>query len=166
MVNALPTTATVWMVGAGGDFLNTKKLIYDVGKRGAELEAVVREDATRTSPEGDVPVDKDVGRAFSCKFSGGDGEHDRTTAKAVGDKKNICVTPGRDRQWQWPNIVHTCRNARSRREGNRNDGPSNRQSRCLPRLALQVMAQPPASAYALSYPPIETPERAKCACRA
>ena len=30
MVNTLHTTVTAWMVGAGGDFSNTKKLIYDV----------------------------------------------------------------------------------------------------------------------------------------
>ena len=76
------------MVGAGGDLFNTKKLIYDVGKLGAELEAVVREGATWTPPKGNVPMDKDVGRAFSCK-----------TAKAVGEKQNIGGTPGRDRQW-------------------------------------------------------------------
>ena len=92
VVNALHTTVTAWMVGAGGDFSNTTKLIYDVGKLGAELEAVVREDATWTPPKGNVPVDKDVRRALSCKFSGGDGEHVRTTGKAVGEKKNI---PGR-----------------------------------------------------------------------
>ena len=70
-------------------------------------------------------MDKDVGRAFGCKFSGGDGKHVRTTAKAVGKKQNIGVTPGRDRRW--PKIVHAYRNPRSRREGNRNNGPSNRQ---------------------------------------
>ena len=36
---------------------------------------------------------------------------------AVGEKKNIGATPGRDRQW--PKIVHAYRNARPRREGNR-----------------------------------------------
>ena len=30
VVNALHTTAAAWMVGAGGDFCRTKKLIYDV----------------------------------------------------------------------------------------------------------------------------------------
>ena len=89
-VNMLHTTVAAWMVGAGGNFSNTKKLIYDVGKLGAELEAVVREDDTWTLPKGDIPVDKDVGRAFSFKFSGGDGEQ---TAIAVGEKKNIGVTP-------------------------------------------------------------------------
>ena len=92
VVNALHTTVTAWMVGAGGDFSNTKKLIFDVGNLGAELEAVVREDATWTPPKGNIPVDKDVGRAFSCKFSGGDGEHARKTAKA-SVKSKIYVLP-------------------------------------------------------------------------
>ena len=84
MVEGLYTTVSATMLGAGGDFLNAKKLIYDVGKLGAELEAVVRENDTWTTPKGNVPVDKDVGRAFSCTFSGGDGELVSTTAKAVG----------------------------------------------------------------------------------
>ena len=56
VVNALHTTNATWMVGAGGDFSNTKKLAHDVGKLGAELEPVVREDATWTPPKGNVPV--------------------------------------------------------------------------------------------------------------
>ena len=148
VVNAFHTTVAAGMVGAGGEFSNTKKLMYDVGKLGEEPEADVREDARWTPPMGNVPVDKDDYRAFSCKFSGGDGEHVRTTAKAVGKRQNIGVTPGRDRQW--PRIVHAYRNARSRRGRNRNDGSSNRQSWCLPHLALQAMAQPIAGAYAHS----------------
>ena len=35
VVNALHTTVTAWTLGAGGDFSNTKKLMYDVGKLGA-----------------------------------------------------------------------------------------------------------------------------------
>ena len=148
VVNALHTTVTAWMVGAGGDVSKTKKLIYCVPKIGAELEAVVREDATWVPPKGNVPVDKDVDRAFSCKFGGGDGEHVRTTSETVDEEQNIGVTPGRDRQW--PKISH--------------DGPTNRQTRRLPRLALQAMAQPPAGVHADPYPPIETLEYAKFAC--
>ena len=51
LVNALHTTVNAWMVGAGGDFSNNKKLIYDVGKLGAELRAVAREDASWTPPK-------------------------------------------------------------------------------------------------------------------
>ena len=68
------------------------------------MKAVVQEVATWTPPKGIVPVDKDVGRAFSSNFSGGDGEHAHTTAKAVGEEQNTGVTPGRDRQW--PKIAH------------------------------------------------------------
>ena len=124
VVNALHTTIAPWMVGACGDFPKPKKLIYDEGKLGAEQEAVVRKDATWTPLKGNAPVDKDICRAISCKFSGGDGEHVRTTAKAVDEKQNIGVTPRRDRQW--PKIAHAYRNVRPRREGNLNDGPSNR----------------------------------------
>ena len=76
------------------------------------------------TPNGEyISVDKGVDRALSCTFSGGDGEHVRTTARAVSEKKNIGVTPGRDRQRL--NIVHAYRNARSRREGDRDDRPTN-----------------------------------------
>ena len=37
MVNTVHTTVAAWMVGAGGDFSNTNKLIYDARKLGAEL---------------------------------------------------------------------------------------------------------------------------------
>ena len=99
VVNTLYTTVSAWMVGTGGDFVNIKKLIDDVRKLGTELETFVREDATRAPPKGNVSVDKDVGRALSCKFSGGDGEHVRTAAKTVGEEQNIGVIPGRDQQW-------------------------------------------------------------------
>ena len=121
-------------------------------KLGADLETFVREDATQAPPKGNVPVNNNAGRALSCKFSGGGDEHVRTAAKTVGEKLNIGVIPGRDRRR--PKVVHPYRNSRSRREGSQDDRPMNRQSRCLPRLALQAMAQPPAGAYVYSYPPM------------
>ena len=93
VVNALHTTVTACMVGAGGDISNTKQLIYDVGTPGAELEAVVREDARWTPPKGDALVDKDVGRAFSCKFSGGDGNMSARRLKLSAKSKLWCY-PG------------------------------------------------------------------------
>ena len=56
VVNALHTTITARMVGAGDDFWNTKMLIYNVRKLGAGREAVVLDDATWTPPKGNVPV--------------------------------------------------------------------------------------------------------------
>ena len=69
-----------------------------VRKPGEELEAVVREDATRAPLKGNAPVDKGVGRALSCKFSGGDGEHVRMTSKLIAENINIGVAPGHYRQ--------------------------------------------------------------------
>ena len=40
-------TVAVWVVGAGGNFVNPEKLINGMRKLVAELEAVVREDAAR-----------------------------------------------------------------------------------------------------------------------
>ena len=152
VVNTLHTTVTTRVVGAGDDFSNTKKLADNVQILGAELEAVLREDITRAPPKGNVLVDKDVGRPPSCEFSDGDSGHVRVAAKAVGEKKNVRVTLGRDRQWL--KAVHADRNARSQRERNPDDGPTNRQSQCLSRLALQAVTQPPAGANAYSYPPV------------
>ena len=137
----------------------------DVRKLGAELEADARGDATRAPPKGNVPVvDKNVSSTLSCKFGGGDVKDVRTAAQAVGVNQDVGVTPRRD-QRQRPQIVHANRKAQSQRERSRDDGPTNRQSRCIPLLALQAMAQPPADAYAHPYPPIETFEHAKCTCR-
>ena len=99
VVDTLHTTVPARVVGTGGEFSNTKHLVDDVRKLGAELEAVVREDATRAPPKGNEGVDKNVGRALRCKFSGGDGEHVHTTAKTVGEKQGIGVNPGRVQLW-------------------------------------------------------------------
>ena len=129
------------LTGAGGDFFEHQEVHIRRGKAWSRTGGRCPIGCYVDTPKGEVPVDYDVGRAFSCKYSGGDGEHVHTTAKPIGEKKNTGVTLGRDRQW--PKIVHAYRNARSRREGNRNDGPSNRQSRCLPRLVIEAIAQPP-----------------------
>ena len=68
VVNTLHTTVTARVAGAGGDFSSTKTPVDDVRKLGAELKVVARESATRTPPKGNTPVDKDVGRALSCKI--------------------------------------------------------------------------------------------------
>ena len=130
----------------------------------AEHEAFVREDATRALPKWNVPADKDVDRAFSCKFSSDDREHVRTAAKTAVENQDVDVTPGRDRQW--PKVVPADRSARSRREGNHDDGSTNIQLLFLPRLALQAVTQPPAGASVHTYPAIETFEHAKCTRRA
>ena len=85
MVGTLHATVTARMIGVGGDFSDTKNLVEDVRKLGAELEAVVRKGTTRTPSKRTLPVDKNVGRALSFKFSGGDSEHVRAAAKTVGE---------------------------------------------------------------------------------
>lgn len=67
-------------------------------------------------------------------------EHVRVVANTVSEKRDEGVTPGRDRQR--PEIVHEDRDSRSRRVGDRDDGPTNRQVRYLPRLAVQGVPQP------------------------
>ena len=49
----------------------------------AELETVIREGSTRASPEGNLPVDEDVGHTFGCKFSGSDRKHVHAAANKV-----------------------------------------------------------------------------------
>lgn len=59
-----------------------------------ELEAAAQVYATRTSPEGNVPVDQDLDRVPGCKFGGSHSNHARAAAEKVSDKKNAAVTPG------------------------------------------------------------------------
>ena len=50
LVDTFHPTVVVCVIGAGGIVLNPEKTIYFVQKLGAELEAVVREDAARVPP--------------------------------------------------------------------------------------------------------------------
>ena len=70
MVDTLHTTATARIIGAGGDFTSTKKLVDDARKLRSELEAVGRKDITWASPKRNVPGDKDVVCARGCKLGG------------------------------------------------------------------------------------------------
>ena len=85
--------------------------------------------------------------------------------KRSGVKSKMYVLPPR-RDRQWPNTVHADHNARSRTQGNRDDGPANPQSTCPLRFAIQAVAQSPAGGSASCYRPIETLEHANCTCRA
>ena len=83
----------VRVVGAGGgNFPNSLKLVNGVRELGAELETVVREDAARASPEGNIRVDENVSRALSGEPSRCDSEHVGSATEAICEKQDIGTT--------------------------------------------------------------------------
>ena len=58
-------TAAVPVVGSGGNFSNPEKLVNFLREPEVELEAVVREDAAWSPPEGNIPVAYHVNRTLS-----------------------------------------------------------------------------------------------------
>ena len=58
-------------------------------RRGAELEAVVRENAARASSEGNIPVDENGSRALSCELSRCDCEHVGLAAETIREKHDV-----------------------------------------------------------------------------
>ena len=88
----------VWMVGACGKFIDPKDLINSLCTLGAELKAVVREDGAWASPEENVFIDQDVGRALSGELCGGDREHLSPTTETVGGEQDVTVASRRDRK--------------------------------------------------------------------
>ena len=59
---------------------------------GAELEAVVREDAARASQEGYKPVDENVSRAISGDLRRSDGVHFGSVATPIRGTKGVGIS--------------------------------------------------------------------------
>ena len=85
-------TVAIWVVGAGGYFPNPWELFTDVRKLGAELDAVVQEEAARASLEGNVPIDKNVSRALSDELSHCDFERAGSAAETNSEKQDVGMT--------------------------------------------------------------------------
>ena len=92
MVYTFPPTVAVGVVGAGGNFSDLQNPIDGVRKLGAELEAVVREDAARVSPGTKLPVDGNVSGALSGKLSHCDCEHVISVAETISEKQDVGIT--------------------------------------------------------------------------
>lgn len=55
VVHTLNAAVALWVVGAGGELVNSKQLVDSVRKLEAELAIVVREYAARADPKGGYP---------------------------------------------------------------------------------------------------------------
>ena len=150
-------TVAVWVVGAGGNLSNPEKLIYGVRKLGAELEAVIREDAARTTPEGNIPVDENVGRALIGERCRSNGVHVGSAAETISESQDVGISPRR--HWERAEIVNADGDAGPFWEGQRDDGPPDRLPRRFPCSALQAVTKPPPGADAHTDPPVETFEQ-------
>ena len=106
----------------------------------AKLEAVVREYASRASPEVNIPVDENVSRSLSCKFGCSDCEHIDSAAETIGQEQDVGVTSRRDREGA--EVVDADGNVGPFRQGHRDDGPMDRQPQGFPRLTLYVVVKP------------------------
>ena len=67
-------------------------------KLGAELEAVVREEAPWVSPEGNIPADENGSRALSGELSRCDWERVGSAAETISEKQDVGFTSRRYRE--------------------------------------------------------------------
>ena len=98
VIHTLNSSIAIWVVGTGGNLPNPKEPVDRLRTLLASLEAVVREYAARASPEGNVPIDKNVSRALGCKFGGSDCVHVGSAAETILEEQDVGVTSRRDRQ--------------------------------------------------------------------
>ena len=153
MVHTFHPTVAVWVVGAGGNFSNPEKLIYGVRKLGAELEAVVREDAARAPPERNIPVDENVSRALSGELCRSDGVHVGSAAETISEKQDVGISSRRHRERA--EKVDADGDAGSFSQEQCDGGPPDRLPRRFPCLALQAVSLSPPGADAPTDPPVE-----------
>lgn len=63
VIDAFVTIVSAWMVGAGGDIVDTEAFVESEGDFRAKLESTVGKGDNGTSPEMDIRIDEDVGGA-------------------------------------------------------------------------------------------------------
>ena len=124
VIYTLHSTIVIWVVGAGDNFPNPKKLVDGMRKLSANLEAVVREYAPRTSPVGNIPVDENASRALSCELGCSDQEHAGSAAETIGEEQGVGDTSRRDRDGA--EVIDADGNASVVKQGHRDDGPTGR----------------------------------------
>ena len=100
VVHSLDAAVAAGVIGARGDFAGAQKFVYRGRELGAELRATVKEQCRGTAPDGDEPVDENVGRSFGSEFRFGDGEHVSTAAEAVREEEDVGVSSSRG--WKGP----------------------------------------------------------------
>lgn len=93
MVDALDAAAGAGMVGAGGNVVDAEALVGGARMFGAELEPIVGKESKGSSPERDVAVDEDVGRAGSGQPNLSIGVHVGSAAETAGEKEVMWAFP-------------------------------------------------------------------------
>ena len=161
VIHALDVAVAVRMIGACCNFVHAVQLADSVRQLGAEMEAVVGEETNRTSPQRGVLVNHNVGGAFGREFGPRNGVNVRAPAETVGEKENVGILLGRDREGA--EVVNADCNARAGRQGQRKYGPRRCLSRRLPRLALEAMSKPPSREAVHADPPKTSLKHGKCA---
>ena len=139
--------------------MHAERLVNSVRQLGAELEAVVGDETNGASPQRDALVNHNVGSALGREFGRRNGVHVCAPPETVGEKENVGISLGSDREGA--EVVNADRNARAGRQGQRKYGPAH----CLrlARLALEAMSQPPCCADVHADPPIKSLKHGKCA---
>ena len=103
---------------------------------GAELQSVAGERADRTLPKRDVLIDEDVGGVFSRKFRSRDGVPVSAPAVPTREEKNVAVAPRCD--GKGAEVVDAHRDTRDEPQEEGDNGPTDRLSGVLSRLALEA----------------------------
>ena len=119
-----------------------------------------REYAARASPEGSVPVDKNVSRAFGSKFGSSDRVHVGSAAETISETQDVGVTSGHDRKGA--EVIDANGNVRPCGYGHRDDGPPDCHPQGFPCLALQAVAKPSSGADAHTNSTVKTFEHSQC----
>ena len=96
MADAFDAAVGAGVVRTRGDFVDAEALIEGAREFGAELKAVVGKESNGASPQRDVAIDEDVGRAGCGEHGLSGGAHVGAAAEAVGEKECIGVAPRRD----------------------------------------------------------------------
>ena len=125
VIHTLHPAIAIPVVGAGRNFQSPQKLVDHLRKLSANLEDDVREYSAQASPDGDVPVDKIVGRVRGCKFCSSDRLHVGSAAETISEGQYVGVTSGRDRKDG--EVIDSNGNATAFGQGHRDDGPPDRQ---------------------------------------
>ena len=95
MVDAFNTAVGARVVGACGDFVDTEAVVEREREFGTNLKRLVGKESDGKSPERDVSVDEDVGRAGSGELGLCSGVHVGTAAETVGEQEGVGVAPRR-----------------------------------------------------------------------
>ena len=82
-------------------------------------------------------------------------------AETIGEEQGVGVTSRRD--LEGAEAIDADRNAGSFGQGHRDDGPPDRQPRCVPCLTLQAVAKPPPDADSHTNPPVKAVEHSQSA---